>query len=1109
MRKRVVTFLLACLMMCAEGVYSEVKDVIDLSGKWTFRIDPEDRGIGEKWFNQILDDSITLPGSLQEQGYGNDVSVETQWTGAIIDKSWYTEEKYAPYRQPGNIRVPFWLTPDKHYVGAAWYQKELVIPENWEDKQIMLELERCHWLSTVWLDDQLIGEDNSLSTAHFYQLPDKLKPGKHRITIRIDNRLQTEVGINAHSVSDHTQTNWNGVVGDIRLQAMPTVHLDDVQVFPEVRTNTATVSLVVNNQTGTETSVAIVLKAAEKKPLNGTVFPEIKTTFDLQTGENRYDLSYPMGDEVAYWDEFNPVLYNMYVRVESEGAPALSGERSITFGMREIVTDGTHIKINGRTVFLRGTLECAIFPQTGYPPTDVSSWERIISICKAHGLNHIRFHSWCPPEAAFIAADELGFYFQVECGAWAKIGDGDPIDQWIYNEGDRILQAYGNHPSFILMAYGNEPGGKNQKAYLGALVDYWKEKDARRLYTGGAGWPLIPENDFHNTPNPRIQGWGAGLSSRINSRPPETETDYRDYINKQNIPVVSHEIGQWCVYPNFEEIDKYTGVLKAGNFEIFRNDLEKNHMLDQAHGFLMASGKLQALCYKEEIESALRTPAMGGFQLLDLHDFPGQGTALVGVLDPFWDEKGYISAEEYHRFSCETVPLARMEKRIWMNNEPFQAKIEIAHYGPRDLDVEAIQWKIQNRDGHVLKDGRLKIDGIQTGMINNGGVLLFDLGTIEEAVALNLEVLIPGTEYVNDWDFWVYPSRLSDPELDGIHLAKKWDAETISILNNGGTVLFIPPAAQIKGDGYGPVPAGFSSIFWNTAWTNRQPPHTLGILCDPGHPVFAQFPTDHHSNWQWWELVTQAHPFILNEMPAELRPLVQLIDDWFTNRRLGLVFEAKVGRGRLLACGIDIETNLDNRPVARQLRASLINYIKDTQFNPEIELEPGKIETLMARLLLNKGLGASIRLRHACSPEYRGGGEKGLLDGVLGSLTYSDGRWKGFEGADFHAVIDLKEEKQLESVYMRFLRNQNSWIFFPEKVVISVSGNERDYIIIHEEKLGKPEENSQISIYKSGVNWRGKARYIKIEARNTAECPEWHPGYGGKAWLFTDEIIIQ
>ena len=305
--------------------------------------------------------------------------------------------------------------------------------------------------------------------------------------------------------------------------------------------------------------------------------------------------------------------------------------------------------------FLRGTLECCIFPLTGYPPTDVDSWKRIIRVCKSHGLNHIRFHSWCPPEAAFVAADELGFYYQVECSAWpnasTNLGNGLPIDEWLYREGERVLDSYSNHPSFLLLAMGNEPGGPERGGkYLGPWVEHFKAKTDRQLVTSGSGWPSIAENEFHVTPGPRIQQWGQGLLSRINAQPPATVADYREFVDGYDVPVISHEIGQWCVYPNFEEMEKYTGALKPRNFEIFRDLLAKADMADQARDFLMASGKLQALCYKEEIESALRTPGFGGFQLLDLHDFPGQGTALVGVLDPFWDSKPYLSPAEFQPF---------------------------------------------------------------------------------------------------------------------------------------------------------------------------------------------------------------------------------------------------------------------------------------------------------------------------------------------------------------------------------------------------------------------------------------------------------------------------
>jgi hypothetical protein len=367
----------------------------------------------------------------------------------------------------------------------------------------------------------------------------------------------------------------------------------------------------------------------------------------------------------------------------------------------------------------------------------MNSWLRLLKIFKDYGLNTVRFHSWCPPEAAFLAADQLGMYFQVECSSWANsgttIGDDGILDEFIYMEGDKIINAYGNHPSFCMLTYGNEPAGKNQNAYLGKLLTYWKAEDDRRVYTSGAGWPVIPENDYNLTAEPRIQRWGEGLNSIINREAPQTMFDYRGIISKFTIPTVSHEIGQWCVYPDFKEIPKYTGVLKPTNFEIFRESLIENGMGDQSEAFLMASGKLQALCYKADIEVALRTPGFAGFHLLQLHDFPGQGTALVGILNPFFESKGYITPEEFRMFCNETVPLARMQKMVYTNNEPFKAFIEIAHFGEKPIRNAEIICQVIDEKGNIVHKEIFFKDKIGIGNCTEIGLYQMDLSGINKS----------------------------------------------------------------------------------------------------------------------------------------------------------------------------------------------------------------------------------------------------------------------------------------------------------------------------------------------------------------------------------------
>lgn len=933
----------AAVLLCSFTLASAA-DATSLAGTWRFRLDRLDAGEKAQWFAQSLPDRATLPGDLTEQGIGDPPTLATQWIGGVQNPNWSSDPVFAPYAKPENFKFPYWLTPERYYTGAAWFQRDITVAPEWKGKRVALTLERPHWETRVWVDGKFLGANNALGTPHDYDLG-PLSPGKHVLTIRVDNRIVVDVGENSHSVSDHTQGNWNGIVGKLELRATPLVWIEDLQAYPDAKSKSVRVRGRLANASGKSVTTSVALSLARARDA-GTERSTATVAVNCGPEGGTFEAEVKSASAIALWDEFNPNLYEL---TADTGDATNRDSRTITCGFRDLSVQGTQFMINGHKAFFRGTLECAIFPKTGHPPTDLASWQHVIRAAKAHGLNQLRFHSWCPPEAAFIAADELGMYLQVECSSWANqsttLGDGKPVDAWVYAEADRILKYHGNHPSFTLMLYGNEPGGKNYKAYLSKWVTHYRAKDSRQLYSSGAGWPQIAENQFHLTPDPRVQGWGEGLKSRINAKPPATTIDYRDYIGARSVPVISHEIGQWCVYPNFDERKKYTGYLKARNFDIFHDLLSAHHLADQAHDFLIASGKLQTLCYKEDIEAALRTPGMGGFQLLDLHDFPGQGTALVGVLDPFWEGKGYVTPDEYRRFCNVTVPLARLTKRVFTTDETFEAAIEIAHFGAAPIERAVSEWKLVGDDGRIVSRGEFPAKTIP---VDNGttlGRVTIKLNDVPAPARYKLVVGVRGTPFENDWDVWVYPAKADESPAAGITLASELNATALEALRGGGKVLLLVPPERVRNSEKNPVVLGFSSIFWNTAWTKRQPPTTLGLLCDPKHPALAAFPTDPHSNWQWWYATHRAAAMMLDDLPAKMRPTVQVIDDWFTARKLGLVFEANVNGGRLLVCSIDLEHDLD--PVRRQLRVSLLRYIASERFHPSVDVTTEQIHGLM------------------------------------------------------------------------------------------------------------------------------------------------------------------
>ncbi len=901
---------------------SQQTDKIDLSGSWTFSKDSMD------WSRMI-----ELPGSMASNGFGEDITVGTDWTGGIVDSSFFLKPSYAKYREAGNVKVPFWLQSVKYYKGKAWYQKEVVIPDCWEGKDISLFLERCHWESRLYVDGKEIGMRNALGAPHRYDLTGKLSAGKHVLMLCVDNRVKNiDPGENSHSISDHTQGNWNGVVGDMFLEVKPEVNVSSVKIMPDRLVKKVSVSASLMNRYEKETSVVLEMTVGNEK---------VQQQSTLKPGKNQVMMSLAMKGDIKCWDEFSPSLYDLKLSVKD----AESGETDVyaeRFGFRDVKAKDGKLTINDRRLFLRGTLDCAVFPKTGFPPTDVESWKKIYTTCQQHGLNHVRFHSWCPPEAAFVAADEMGMYLEIECSSWANqsttIGDGRDLDRFIWEESERIVREFGNHPSFCMMMYGNEPAGAGSHAYLTNFVATWKERDARRLYCSGAGWPNLPVNDFLSDSSPRIQAWGQGVKSIINAQAPRTDYDWSEYVGRFQQPMVSHEIGQWCVYPNFKEMAKYDGVMRPRNFEIFQETLAENGMAHLADSFLLASGKLQALCYKADIEAALRTKDFGGFQLLGLSDFPGQGTALVGVLDAFWEEKGYIRPEEYRRFCNSTVPLLRLPKLIYTNQETVKGSLEVAHFGAAPLEVTSTAWTLKTKEGKTIASGKLAHQPVGIGNCIPLGQLEIPLDKVDVPSCLTLEATLG--DYANSWHIWVYPATVQKVADEAqLLMTDRLDAKALQRLQEGGNVLLSLRKGSLPAEAGGEVAIGFSSIFWNTAWTLGQAPHTLGILCNPAHPALSEFPTEYYSDYQWWDAMSHSGAIEVAKVDKDLQPIVRVIDDWFTNRPLALLFEVKVGKGKLLVSGIDFWQDMDKRTEARQLLYSLKKYMCSDRFNPSSEVD--------------------------------------------------------------------------------------------------------------------------------------------------------------------------
>jgi beta-galactosidase len=918
----------------------EINNIISLAGKWCFALDAEDRGIEEAWFYKTLSDEIELPGILQAQGYGNEIGIDTPWNQSLYDKLWFRRKDYEKYIQPGNVKVPFLSQPPRHYLGAAWYQRDIEIPEAWLGRRVELKLERTQWKSTLWIEDREIGSRDSLCTSHVYDLG-ILPPGKCKLTIRLDNRVLMPYRPDAHSISDAVGNSWNGIAGAIELISTTPVWLEDIRVYPNLLSKSALFKINIGNVTGENGKGTLMI--GDK---------DLEVHWDCNGGYIEYELF--LGEDVQAWDDFNPSLQHLTIKLKGDGG---DHKREITFGLRELKTEGTDFLLNGRKVYFRGTHDGGCFPLTGYPATAVEAWKKIIKICQNWGLNFIRFHSWCPPEAAFTAADELGFYLQPECGMWNCFHTGSEMEKRLHEETERIIKVYGNHPSFMMLAPSNEPSG-DWKECLTSWVERWRIEDSRRLYTAESGWAW-PE-ELHKAKSTDYlymhrSGYGPH-GGNLRGKTGWLGKDFREALVGVKVPVVAHELGQWCSYPDYDVMEKFTGYLRPYNYEIFRDSLESHNMLHKNKDFAKASGKLQAEIYKEEIEANLRTPHIQGFELLDLHDYLGQGTALVGLLDAFWGEKGHIKPEKFREFCNNTVPLARLYKRVFTNSEKLQAEIEISHFGGEPLKSVVPYWRITDGNGNEIAVGMFKSCDIPLGKNFILGNIKADLSQICTPMNCTLEVGLQGRDIKNSWNFWVYEEKLNMEVPENIIVTKSLKEAETSLME-GKKVLYLPVLSELN---WKCPPLETTPVFWNKqmgpTWGR-----SLGLWCDVKHEALGCFPTDEHQSWQWIDILQGARGINLENFPKKIQPIVQPIDEWNRNYKLALIFECKVGKGELLVCSADIERNLDERISARQLRYSLLKYMNSESFVPEITVNMETIKTLMFDTLIMKK--ASVKVK--------------------------------------------------------------------------------------------------------------------------------------------------
>ena len=916
---------------------------ISLQGVWDFRLDAGCTGIHDAFYTTPLGDTITLPG-----------------TTSMAQKGTFSDK-----RETGTLTDPYL------FEGYAWYSKEVHLEEADLSKNIFLYLERTR-VTKVWVDDIPIGSYDSLNTPHIYDLTGAVTKPDFRLTILVANLQKPEEGVTdplayptkgGHLTSPDTQTNWNGIIGEIAIHIHETCFISHIKTYPDTGKASVTLELTTVNTSDTDSTkqIRVETRLRDRDGLKDHATAAQSFDVPFPAGEAVTSITYELNEEPVYWSEYSPVIYELTASFTENEETTVT-----TFGFRDFKTDGLDFTINGRKTFLRGKHDGLIFPLTGAVPATVEEWIRVLSISKSYGINHYRFHTCCPPDAAFTAADLVGIYMEPQLPFWGTMtapgeeGHNDTEQSYLIEEGFRMMKYFGNHASYCMMSLGNELWGSKER--ISEILAAYKAVDTRHLYTQGSNnfqhTPVIlPEEDFFvgvrlsknrlfrgsygmcDAPLGHVQT--AEPSTRKNYDeailPTHTSTDSSDdaaeieiqygtgvkkvkaaentEVLMPEIPVISHEIGQYCVYPDFHEIDKYTGVLKARNFEVFRERLTEKGMADQADDFFYNSGKLAVQCYKEELEAAARTKNLAGYQILDIQDFSGQGTALVGILDAFMDSKGLVTTKEWAQYCSDAILLAEFDSYVLTAGTSFDVSLAIRYYRQESLAGKSVSCRFTLADGTVSSENTVALPDELLGL-NELEAVTIDVPAVSEAGTATLTLDIDGTDIHNEYELFLYPAVTDriDPATvatvgEGEHttyITNNFDqAETL--LAKGSRVLYLPEETKESLRGFYCTEFWCYPMFRDICEWMKKPVAvgTMGLLIQNEHPALKQFPSHSYATPQWYQLVSHCDCAILDDTTDKsFRPIVQMIDNFDRNHKLGILFEGQVGNGSLMVCTI-------------------------------------------------------------------------------------------------------------------------------------------------------------------------------------------------------------
>lgn len=948
------------------GMESYMKLLLD--GSW--HVELEDGTTGQ----------MHLPGTLDESGIGHRDVGANQWhPDAALGNAEGEVDKDAP------IATRF--TRRHTYEGEARISRKVTVPDYGNDRLFVLA-ERARALRLAVDGGECeVFQQGTLSTPYIFELTG-VTPGEHELTFFSDNSypgMPKDAICYSSAATDETQTNWNGILGNLCMYTRPKNFIECVRIYPKKlkRSGGYVADVCVELAPGAKETLKdakIILRSealAETEEFGKTqksaeIFTHLGdalTKIEAAGPENRKTVEIwfrdlPLRENVKLWDEEEGNLYEMAATLDS-GTAAEHGVNSSVeyrtrFGIRIFGDNGSgRFALNGRTIFLRSEANCAEYPETGHPPMTVSEWKEILQKYRSYGINCVRFHSHCEPEAAFTAADELGMLLQPELSNW------NPKDAFATEESIRyyrteltaILKTYANHPSFVMLTLGNELQARGEgRDRMQDLVRTAKQLDPTRLYANGSNTfygeeGCDPESDFYTSQSCKdvvIRGTFSGMRGYINENYPSADHTYdaamAEIRKSYTKPVFSFEVGQFEVLPDFEELESFHGISDPVNLKLIKKRVEERGLLPTWEKYVEATGELSRLAYREEIEAAMRTRELSGISLLGLQDFPGQGTALVGMMNSHMEPKPYPFArpERFREFFTESRIFVKMPRYTYEEGEHLTAEVEVANFGKESIAGE-LGWTLGYRDCAVNSGrGELRCDradgqkNCPPGTYTLLGRLDIPLEVKGVSAALILTVSIG--DCTSTYPVWVY--QKTSPECPkNVYETRVFDEQTRAVLQNGGRV-YLSPDADKESLPYS-IKTQFTTDFWSVGTFTDQE-GGMGQLIDTEHPILKEFPTDFHTDWQWWIMATKRAVIL----PHPMKTIITEMDSYAFLRPMAQLIEFRCLKGKVLLSTMELHKS-QQYPEARALQTAIYEYLSGEGFEPSEEIAEEELSMLV------------------------------------------------------------------------------------------------------------------------------------------------------------------